>query len=383
MKCKETHPWLQFDVDLKQAPAHLWMMLGECQSKCAHLASIPLYPQVQEDLSRLYLAKGVAATAAIEGNTLSENQVLEQIEGKLNVAPSQEYLKTEIDNILKGANLILREIKKRMRPPLSVERIKLLNKIILKGLQRPDDEAVPGEIRCHSVGVGNYRGAPADECLYLLSKLCDWLNTTAEEEGMEIVYAILKAIIAHVYIAWIHPFGDGNGRTARLLEVQILLSSGVPSPAAQLLSNHYNATRLEYYRHLDVSRGDILDFIAYAVEGFRDGLRQQIETVQLQQLDIAWRDYVHERFDGKKGSPHNRRKYLILDLSDSPKPVPLSKIRLISPRVAVEYKDLAYRTFLRDIAELVRMDLIVKDEQTAGLRAKKEAMLSFFPARAV
>ncbi|MBW2661693.1 MAG: Fic family protein, partial [Deltaproteobacteria bacterium] len=36
-----------------------------------------------------------------------------------------------------------------------------------------------------------------------------------------------------------HPFGDGNGRTARLLEFEALLSSGVPAPSSQLLSNHY------------------------------------------------------------------------------------------------------------------------------------------------
>lgn len=58
------------------------------------------------------------------------------------------------------------------------------------------------------------------------------------------MYAIFKAVVAHLYLAWIHPVGDGNGRTARLVEFQILLSSGVPSPAAHLLSNHYNQTRL-------------------------------------------------------------------------------------------------------------------------------------------
>jgi hypothetical protein len=68
---------------------------------------------------------------------------------------------------------------------------------------------------------------------------------------MDAVYAILKAMVAHLYLAWTHPFGDGNGRTARLIEFHILLSAGVPSPAAHLFSNHYNQTRAEYYRQLD------------------------------------------------------------------------------------------------------------------------------------
>jgi Fic family protein len=45
---------------------------------------------------------------------------------------------------------------------------------------------------------------------------------------VEIPYAILKAILAHLCLAWIHPFGDGNGRTARLVEFQILIFPGCP-----------------------------------------------------------------------------------------------------------------------------------------------------------
>ncbi len=79
--------------------------------------------------------------------------------------------------------------------------------------------------------------------------------------------------MAHLYIAWIHPFGDGNGRTARFLEVKILLRAGIPTVAAHLLSNHYNATRSAYYRQLQrasASGGYVAPFIQYALQGFID-----------------------------------------------------------------------------------------------------------------
>ena len=45
---------------------------------------------------------------------------------------------------------------------------------------------------------------------------------------------LVRAMMAHLYLAWIHTFGDGNGRTARLLEFLILARSGkVPLPAAR------------------------------------------------------------------------------------------------------------------------------------------------------
>ncbi len=380
---KRSHPWITFVADMTRASPQLWITLGECQSKCEHLAGVPLAPAIDHYLHQVYLAKGVAASAAIEGNTLSEKQVFEHLEGRLKVAPSQEYLKQEIDNIVFGCNTILDEIRRGLDPPLSVERIKELNRIVLTGLDQKEPETIPGTIRKHSVGVGNYRGAPWEDCEFLLERLCEWLNgpTFRGQPGTEVMVAILKAILAHLYIAWVHPFGDGNGRTARLMEVQILLASGVPSPAAQLLSNHYNTTRSEYYRRLDLAREDALHFITYATEGLRDGLRDQIEAIRVEQWEIAWVNHVHRAFDGLKGSPHDRRKHLALDLSNAREPVPFGKLREVSTRVAVAYKDRTYRTLLRDVKVLIAMGLIRMTDDKRW-KANKERILSFLPIRA-
>ncbi|MBV9999500.1 MAG: Fic family protein [Verrucomicrobia bacterium] len=101
--------------------------------------------------------------------------------------------------------------------------------------------------------VGNvYRGAPPDDCPLLVDRLCEWFSSSdfSPLKGLETVYAIVKTVVAHLYLAWIHPFDDGNGRTSRLVEFYLLLHAGIPSPAAHLLSNHYNQTRTEYYRQL-------------------------------------------------------------------------------------------------------------------------------------
>src|SRR5436305_1872818 len=80
---ERSHPWLTFSADLRSASPELWLMLGECQSKCEHLAKYPLRPEVADEIHRMYLAKGVLATTAIEGNTLTEEEVRQIIEGKL------------------------------------------------------------------------------------------------------------------------------------------------------------------------------------------------------------------------------------------------------------------------------------------------------------
>src|SRR5713101_1171428 len=96
---QETHPWLTFNADLREAGPELWMMLGECQSKCEHLAKYPLTPDIAAEIHRMYMAKGVLATTAIEGNTLSEDEVRQILDGKLELPPSREYLAREVQNI--------------------------------------------------------------------------------------------------------------------------------------------------------------------------------------------------------------------------------------------------------------------------------------------
>jgi Fic family protein len=212
--------------------------------------------------------------------------------------------------------------------------------------------------------------------------MCDWLNGIALEGVSKTVVGLFKATLAHLYLAWIHPFGDGNGRTARLVEFQLLLAAGVPTPAAHLLSNHYNQTRSEYYRQLDhasKSGGDVLPFLSYAVQGFVDGLKEQIDTIRRQQMDVAWRNYVHERFHDKTSLAFQRQKHLVLDLSIHGEPVQAAKIPELSVRLAHHYHGKTQKTVQRDLRMLETMNLVAKVPE--GYRACSERILAFLPWR--
>jgi Fic family protein len=379
---QKTHPWLTFQLSLERAPAKLWMLLGEARSKCDHIRWVPLKPAVAKDLHTVYLAKGAQATTAIEGNTLSEQEVLDRVRGELKLPPSKEYLGREIDNVVSAANDILQALlKSHDGLPLTCDAICEYNARVLAGLDVAD-EVKPGHIREHSVGVAGYRGAPAQDCKYLLDRLCSWLGS-ADFDGADhgLAVPILKAIVAHLYLAWIHPFGDGNGRTARLMEFHLLVSAGVPSPAAHLLSNHYNQTRSEYYRQLDVaskSGGDVVPFITYAVQGFVDQLKEQLNVIRTQQWHVAWSDYVHEMLGGA-GATTTRQRRLVLDLA-APKAsewVALKDVRHISPRVAEAYAHKTQKTISRDLNALKKKRLVVLESGRA--RANRELILGFLP----
>jgi len=378
-----THPWLTFDLDLRPAPSSLWLKLGEAQSKCEHLAGYPLKPEYARRLHMVYLAKGVLATTAIEGNTLSEEEVSAHLEGKLQLPPSRAYLTQEIDNIVELYNGLLTSMAavgdNNIRPDL----VKEFNKTVLRNLP-VDEHTTPGDIRKDSRVVGRYRCPPPEDCDFLLGELCDWLNSDklGLQDGNEIVCGIIRAIVAHTYLVWIHPFGDGNGRTARAVEVKILLDAGVPSDACQLLSNYYNKTRPEYYRQLDAAskqHSNILPFIEYAVTGLVEELKEQIDSIRNMNLDITWVNYIHDQFRDKKSPPERRRRALALAISEH-EFVQLASIKKLTPDLAAEYSQKAERTVLRDVSHLIAMGLVER-VGTRSVRAKKEVISAFLPTR--
>ena len=124
-----------------------------------------------------------------------------------------------------------------------------------------------------------------------------------------------------------------------------------------------------------------MPFVMYAVKGLVDQLRDQVASIRDMQLDVTWRNYVHEMFRDKAGVTQNRRRHLALDLSQLSEPVPLAKIPEVSPRLASAYARRTRTTVLRDVNALVASDLLVKE--AAGYRAKKELIEAFLPLRAL
>lgn len=380
---RKSHPWLTFELETRHWPARLWLALGEARSKCQHLAGVPLKPAVAKQLHQVYLAKGVHATTAIEGNTLSERQVLDRLQSGAKVVPeSQAYLQVEIDNVLALANLIIDQVELNGPAPISPEIIRSYNEQILRDLDC-DDHVDPGEYRKSTVGVMDYQAPLAEDCEYLVDAMCEWLNGEAFHPARDdeiIVYGIVKSIVAHIYLAWIHPFGDGNGRTARALEVRFLMEAGIPSSAIHLLSNHYNKTRSEYYRRLSEaskSGGDLTNFVAYATTGFVDQLREQIAAIRAQQWEVAWQNYIYEEFGQDKTISDKRQIALLLALSKTDNFVPVAKLRRLTPELAEMYAGKTPKTLSRDLNRLAEKGFVERGEE--GVRARKEIILAFLP----
>jgi len=116
------------------------------------------------------------------------------------------------------------------------------------------------------------------------------------------------------------------------------------------------------------------------VQGFLDGLRAQLDLIRKQQWGVTWRNFVHETFKDKNSPAAVRQRHLVLDLSRSNEPTPISKIKEVSIRVGLAYHGKTKKTISRDIKTLRDMGLLCKEH--GKVRANKETILSFLPIKA-
>ena len=107
----------------------------------------------------------------------------------------------------------------------------------------------------------------------LMAEFVFWLN--AERE----VHPILVAGVAQYQLVHIHPFLDGNGRTARLLSMLCLYRKGYDFKRLFTLSEYYDHDRASYYRAIQSVRERELDLTEW-LEYFTNGLRSQLAEVQ-------------------------------------------------------------------------------------------------------
>ena len=380
-----THPWLAFSFDIADFGPQEWLSFGRAQTGCLHLTGTPLNPGIAEQLYRTYLSKGAHATTAIEGNTLTEEQVSRMLDGPLDLPPSRRYLEQEVRNVLDAFRSIDESIRTSQDLGLTPGVIRGYNELVLRDVG-PDGDIRPGRIRTSGILVGRYRGPRAEDCHHLLERLCDWLLCAdfeiKRDDPLAFARALTRALLAHLYIAWIHPFADGNGRTARLVEYHLLAASGlVPAPAVHLLSNHYNQTSSHYYRVLDRSSRmrpwSPVEFIAYASSGFVDGIEEQLAWIKAQHFRLAWRSYVDEVMRPYDTVAGRRQRELVLALRAA-EPKTRSEIRLLTPQLAAAYAGKTAKTITRDMNRLVSLGLIERTPR--GVRPLIEKMKAFMTA---
>lgn len=158
-------------------------------------------------LRRINRIQTLRGSLAIEGNTLSEEQISTILDGKPVVAPPREV--QEVRNAIKAYDEY-----PNWNPASKTDLLKA-HEIMTTGLLD-----MPGQYRTGGVGVMGpteviHVAPPAKRVPELMDDLLGWLKTTDE-------HALIKSSVFHYEFEFIHPFADGNGRLGRLWQTLIL-----------------------------------------------------------------------------------------------------------------------------------------------------------------
>jgi len=142
---------------------------------------------------------------------------------------------------------------------------------------------------------------------HLMLEFVDWINKEIQE-----LSPILTSAIAQFQFVHIHPFVDGNGRTARLLSTLILYKTGYDFKRLFTISEHYDKNRPAYYKAIQSVRKNKMDMTVW-LEYFVEGLRSQMAEIQDKGEEIIKNDNKFQKIKevGLNDRQEKAIKYLI------------------------------------------------------------------------
>ena len=211
----------------------------------------------------------------IEGTALSLEQAQNILEGKKIKGVNRDDEK-ELLNYKKAMDFITKYLGKE--DPITEGLIRELHRITVKGVR--SDKADPGNYRKIQNYVVNFLTReiiytpPAPlEVPHLMREFAGWLNKNKD------LSPVLTAGIAQFQLVHIHPFIDGNGRTARLLSTLILYKTDYDFKRLFTISKYYDKNRPAYYKAIQSVRNNAMDMTGW-LEYFVTGLRLQMKEIK-------------------------------------------------------------------------------------------------------
>jgi len=291
----------------------------------------------------------------IEGTRLTLSQAEKILTGK-SVEGIKPDDRQELLNYRDAMDFVSEYLDKKSE--ITEELIKEIHSILVKNVRGGTLE--PGMYRKvqnyvvnSSTGRIIYTPPPPEEVPSLMKELVEWLN---KETGIS---PVLMAGIAQHRFVDIHPFLDGNGRTARVLCTLILYQNGYDFKRLFSLSEYYDKNRRSYYYAIQSVRGSGMDMTGW-LEYFIEGLKNQMLEVKGKGEAAIKKEIVLEKA-AKAGLKDRQKKVLVY----------LMENLHITRSKYVELCGVSLRTANYDLALLERLGFI---ERSGVRRAIKYSL---------
>lgn len=239
--------------------------------------------QIFIQLKDLFHIIEALSSARIEGN---HTTLAGFVEKRITVEQADESMK-EIINLMKALDFIDEHIESTQ---IDRDFILELHKIVVDDLTREGDDRAGG-FRNRDVSIANSQHTPPShyDVADLMRELVEYIDadTSSRDE-------LLKIALAHHRFVWIHPFGNGNGRTVRLITYAMLCKKGYIEPNALRLFNPtavFASNRHKYYDMLELADSGLDESLLIWSEYFLSGIKEETEKT----LHLADGDFVNNK----------------------------------------------------------------------------------------
>lgn len=265
----------------------------------------------------------------IEGNMLSPLEVEQVVKGKQGGFPGRERDEREVRNYFRALEYVEKELQKGSE--LTEELIKTINGLVLVGSEksRPYREG-QNVIRDSSTGAIVYMPPESKDVTPLMTSLTTWIKEQVDKK--EIPAPVIAGLV-HYQFATIHPYYDGNGRTARLLTTFILHKMGYGMKGIYSLEEYYAKNLAGYYEALNIGEGhnyymgraeaDVTPFLDYFLSAMANSFRSVRQKAE--QMKEITKEHIatHETHKLRELRPQQRQ---VLSLYTKIKEVTASEI---------------------------------------------------------
>ncbi len=287
--------WIRYDASAVLAP------LAAAKAAVLSLTTIPYQRSWAEELQHLQLKREVAGTSRIEGADFTERELdiaLGESAGEL-ATRSQRQAAAAVKTYRWIATLPTDR-------PVDERLIREIHKLIVRDAD--DDHCPPGELRGPdqnvTFGSPRHRGVEGgDSCREAFSELCSAIGQEFREHD-----PLVQALALHYHLAAMHPFLDGNGRTARAAETLLLQRTGLKDTLFIAMSNYYYEEKTAYLEALArvrSSQGDLTEFLRFGLRGIGFQSQRLFQDIRVHVSKALFKVTMYDLFD-RLQSPRKR-----------------------------------------------------------------------------
>jgi len=242
--------------------------IAEIEALRGKISQVRILPDRAIELRYRATVEKTRSSTSIEGNPLNLKQVDAVLKGRS--MTRRKYAETEVRNYKKALDFI--DKRKLVAAAPGYDDLLELHRLAMQDLL-PEEKI--GALRAGPIYIVNqddelkYTGPAAEAVREKLDELLAWLATETD------VHPCIGAALLHYQFVTIHPFADGNGRTARLATMLYLGWRDYDFNGSIVLDSFYALERREYYDALAACQGgryregqDLTSWLTYFVAGF-------------------------------------------------------------------------------------------------------------------